>query len=89
MIFPVVRLNRQVVDAGDAPLHEPMLVELPVFVAIRAPPMTCVVMPLVRETYGYTVSVKRPKLFGQSVIQFFTPLSGEKPNDRLAARQEL
>src|SRR5512147_422574 len=45
--FPLRRRNRQVVDAGDAPLHQPLLVEFPVFVAVGAEPVSGIIVPFV------------------------------------------
>ena len=49
-----------IVDARDAQAHEPVFVELPVFVAIGAEPVAGVIMPLVGEADGNSVSVKSP-----------------------------
>jgi hypothetical protein len=43
--------NRQVVDTRVAAHHEALLVELPVFVAIGAVPVTRVVVPFVSEAH--------------------------------------
>src|SRR5271170_2345341 len=47
VIAAIAFRNRQIIDAGDAQSHEPVLVELPVFIAIAAKPMAAVVVPLV------------------------------------------
>src|SRR5262245_19561518 len=47
--------NGQIVDARDAPLHEPAIVELPVLVAVRAIPVARIVVPLIGETHGNAI----------------------------------
>jgi hypothetical protein len=39
MIFALTLFDWQIVDAGDPPTHQALLVEFPVFVAITAKPM--------------------------------------------------
>ena len=78
MILPFNGLNWQVVYAGDAALHEPMLIKLPFFVAIGTVPEARIVMPFIGKTNGYSIAVKRPHFFDEPVIQFLVPLSSEK-----------
>src|SRR4029450_7615698 len=82
-------LKREVVDAGNASLHKSMLVELPVFIAIGAEPMTSVVVPFVGKADGDTVAVKSRKILDQTIVQFLAPLADEKLNNRFTARQKL
>src|SRR5258705_6715513 len=80
-VFAVFILDRQVVDAGDAPLHEALRIEFPVLVAIGAEPVTEVVMPFVGKTDGNAVALKCPQLLDEPVIQLLAPLAGEERND--------
>ena len=89
MILALVFLKWQIVDAGDAPLHESELIKLPVFVALRAPPLSGAVMPFVGKAYGNAVAVICPQFLDEPIVQFVVPLSGQKLNDGCAARQEL
>ena len=75
MILAFALLNWQVIYAGNASLHEPLLIKLPIFVAIGTVPLAGVVMPLVGKAHGYSIPMKRPKFFDEPVIQFFVPLS--------------
>src|SRR5262249_59750627 len=43
----LVRGDRQVVDAGDAQTHQPLVIELPVLVAVGAEVLAAVVVPFV------------------------------------------
>jgi len=45
-----------IVDGRESNPHDAILIELPVFVAIRPVPMTRVVMPLVREADGHAIT---------------------------------
>src|SRR6202008_4310860 len=55
MIFALTLLDRQIVDAGNAQTHQPVLVEFPVLVAVAAIPAAAVVMPLIGKTDCNTV----------------------------------
>src|SRR5512144_373448 len=77
--------DRGVVDARDAQAHQPVLVELPVLVAVAAEPVAAVVVPLVGEAHGDAVVAERPQLLDQPVIELAAPLAGEERLDRRAA----
>ena len=50
-VLAVRFLNREVINTRNATTHKTVLVELPVFVAIRAKPIERIVMPLVGKAY--------------------------------------
>jgi hypothetical protein len=56
-------LNWQIVDGSKPEAHQPVLIELPIFIAIRAKPIPGVIVPFRRKPHGDTVFLKRPKLF--------------------------
>ena len=60
VVFPVVGLDRQVVDAGMAQPHQPFLVELPVLVTVGAEPAAGIVVPFVGEAHRDAVALERP-----------------------------
>ena len=60
MVLAFRFLNGQVVDAGDAAVHETVVAELPVFVAVGAEPVVGVVVPFVGEADGDAVVVEGP-----------------------------
>jgi hypothetical protein len=68
MIFPLVVIYREVIDACDTAVHESMLAKLPVFVSVRTEPVAGIVMPLIGKSNGDTVAVKCPKFFDEAVI---------------------
>jgi hypothetical protein len=67
--FALALLDRQIVDAGDAPAHQALLVEFPVLVAIAAEPIAAVVMLFVSEPHRDAVLAEGPDLLDQAVIQ--------------------
>src|SRR5207253_8419822 len=81
--------DRQVVDARMAAPHEPVAVEFPVFVSVRAEPVTAVVVPLVREANGDAIAAHGPELFDETVVQLFAPLAPQELHDGLTAGDEL
>src|SRR5438874_1309012 len=74
---------------SDARLHETMLVELPVLVAVRAEPLAGVVMPLVGEAHGDAVAVEGPQFLDEPVVELLVPFAREELHDGLAPLQEL
>src|SRR5271170_1703973 len=85
MVFAIALLDRQIVDAGEAPLHQPICAKLPILVAVGAEPIGGIVAPFIGETHGDAVAGETPKLFDQSVIELALPLPREKCDDRGAA----
>jgi hypothetical protein len=63
VIFALALGDRQVVDASEASAHQTVLVELPVFIAVRAEPVAAIVMPLIGKAYRNPVVGKRPYFF--------------------------
>jgi hypothetical protein len=69
--FPLVFLDRQVIDAGKAMLHQPIFIERPVFVAAGTEPVACVVAPFIGEADGDALVFKSPWLLDQTVVDFW------------------
>jgi hypothetical protein len=84
----LVLLDPYVVDAGLAPGHQPVLVELPQLVAVRPPPLPVGVVRLVLEADGDAVAVEGPQVLAQGVLAFTRPLFGEESDDLGAAGDE-
>jgi len=61
MELALVGPDRQIVDAGEAALHESVLVELPVLVAVGAEPLSRVVVPFIGKAHGDAVTGAGPK----------------------------
>src|SRR5580704_2544140 len=88
-IFALAFLDRQIVDAGDAPPHQAVLIELPVFVAVAAKPAAGIVVPFIGKANGDPVVTEGPHLLDEPLIQFATPFAGEEGFNRLAAADEF
>ncbi len=78
-----------VVDAGVALLHVALGIELPVFIAMRAVPLACVVVPLVDEAHRDAVVGKGPQLLDQPVVQLPRPLAHQKRVHLFPAHRKL
>ena len=79
----------RIVDAGDTSLHEPLGVELPEFVAIRAEPLAASIVVFVGKADGDAVFTESPDFLDQPIVQFERPLAGQKSDDRLAPFEEF
>src|ERR1700693_5813487 len=72
-----------IVDGSKPQAHQPVLIELPIFIAIGAKPIPGVIVPFIGKADGDTVSLERPKLFDQPIVQLFRPFASEKRDDFL------
>ena len=84
-IFAIRFLDRKVIDACDAPLHQAIRIKFPILVAIRPKPIPAVVMPFIGKPDRDPIFMKRPQLLDQPIIQLFRPFPGKKLHDRLPA----
>src|ERR687887_1457401 len=89
MEAPLALLDRDIVDAGFAPAHQPVLVELPLLIAVGAMPLPGIVVPLILEAHRDAVLVERPEILDQAVVVLLRPFAGEKFDDRRAAFKEF
>jgi len=69
MIFALRFLNWKIIDARESQPHQAIVVELPILVAIRAIPISRIVVPLVGEPHGDAVIRERPQFLDQAVVQ--------------------
>src|SRR3954463_11493147 len=86
---PVALLDRDVVDARLAAAHVALVVELPLLVAVAAPPLARGVAALVLEAHGDAIAGERPQVLAQRVVALALPLAGQERDDLGAAREEL
>src|SRR5215467_11406666 len=89
MIFAFAFLDRQVINAGDAKAHQPLFVELPIFIAIAAKPVAAVVVPFIGEAHGDAISAESPDFLDQPVIKFARPFARQESFDGVAPMDEL
>ena len=76
-------LDRQVIDAGEAPLHQAEFVELPVLVAVAAPPLAVVVVPFVFEAHGDAIARDSLEAFEHLAIAEREALEAGEDHGRL------
>src|SRR3954447_6004313 len=86
---PLGLLDRDVVDARLAAAHVALVVELPLLVAVAAPPLPRRVATLVLEAHGDPVAAERPQVLAQRVVELALPLARQELDDRGAAGEEL
>src|ERR1700729_3843759 len=73
--------NRDVVDAGLAPAHQAVPVELPLLIAIGAIPLAVRIVPLILKAHRDAIVVERPETLNQAIVMFFRPFAREKSDD--------
>ena len=78
MILSFTLFDWKVIDAGDAQVHRPVLIELPILVAIAAKPIATIVVPFIGEANRDSVLAKRPNLLDQAVVKLAIPLARQK-----------
>src|SRR5512145_2572185 len=89
MEFALDRRERQIVDGAKPKLHEAALIELPVFISVRAEPVAGIVMPFVGEANGDAIVAESPHLLDETVVKLAGPFAGEERHNRLAPLKEL
>lgn len=68
--FAVRSCHGHIVDAGLATMHQSIVVELPLLIAMGTEPISGVVMPFVRKPHGNAVAVGCSDLLHEAVVQF-------------------
>ncbi len=86
MEFAFCLCDRVLVDAGDAALHQPVGVELPVLVAIGAEPAAAVVAIFIGEADGDAVAGMGPDFLDQPVVELARPFARQEGFDRRRGR---
>ena len=66
--------------------HQPVLVELPVFVAVGTEPVAGVIVPLVRKAHGDAIAGEGPELLREAVVELAIPFAGQERDDLVASR---
>jgi hypothetical protein len=81
VILTIRLFNGKIVDARKPQPHQTVVIEFPILVAVRAKPISRVIVPLVCKPHSYSIVREGPELFDEPVIQFFRPFAREKGND--------
>src|ERR1700674_5437378 len=89
VILALHLLDRHIVDGSKPQAHQPVLIELPILISIGAKPIPGVIVPFIGKAHGDTVSLERPKLLDQPIIQLLRPFASEKRDDFLPSVHEF
>src|SRR6266478_796864 len=81
--------DRHIVDAGFAPAHQAVFIELPLLVAVGAVPLPGIVMPFILKAHCDVIVVERPEILDQAILMLPCPFAGEERDDRGAAFKEF
>src|ERR1700692_2147500 len=82
-------LDREIVDGSKPHTHQPVIIELPILIAIRAKPIPGVIAAFIGKAHCDTVSLERPQLFYQPIVQLPCPFASEKRDDFLSSVHEF
>lgn len=86
MKFARALLDRQIIDARETQLHKPVLIELPILIAVRAKPLAILIVPLIRETHRDAIICECPEFLDQTVLLLPLPFALQKVLDLFAPR---
>ena len=81
--------DRQVIDAGVTVLHQAVFNKFPVFVPVRAEPVSAIIAPFVGVAHSDPVFGERPQFFDQAVFVFAYPFAGQKRLGLVAVGDEM
>src|SRR5712691_8833269 len=82
-------MDGKVVDRREPKSHEPVIIELPILIAIGAIPVTRIVVPFASEPHRNAVPGERPQFLDEPVIQLLDPLVRKKSGDFISPIDEL
>src|ERR1700759_4547621 len=85
---PLLLADAEIVDGAFTAPVETVGVELPQFVAVAAPPLSGLVVPLVLEPHGDVVLVECPQSLASCVGMLAAPFRGQEVDDLVAAGDE-
>src|SRR5688572_28204959 len=83
------RADLDIVDAGDASVHESVRIELPVLVAVTAEPAATYVVPFVGKAHRNAIVAMRPDLLDEPVVELTLPLAMQEGHHCRASLEEL
>src|SRR6185312_15286803 len=78
-----------IVDAGFAPAHQPVLIELPLLVAVGAMPLTTGIVPFILKAHRDAIAVERPEILDQAIVELVRPFAFQEGDDRRAPFEKL
>jgi hypothetical protein len=81
MVLTLTSGDRQIVDAGEVLLLEPVRIEIPILIAAGPKPLSARVMSFVGKPDGDEIVRKGPDLLDQAVVRFTHPFGAQKGDD--------
>src|SRR6202041_3929185 len=75
IILALRLLDWQIVDGSKPQAHQPVLIKLPILIAIRAKPSSRGIVPFIGKAHGETVPREPPKLLYQRIVTLFRPFA--------------
>src|SRR5262245_42905956 len=82
-------VDGHVVDACLAASHVSVVVELPLLVAVAAPPLSRRIPALVLKANGDPIVAERPEVLSKRVVELAIPLAAQEVHNRWTAGREL
>jgi hypothetical protein len=79
----------QIVDASKTPGHKTVAVKFPILVPVGSKPVATIIVPFVSKADCNSIFMKSPELLNESIVQFPSPLMGEKLDNCLTAGEKL
>src|ERR1700733_4604934 len=70
-------------------MHDPLGIELPVFVSIRTVPLPRIIMKLISEANRNPVAIVSPQFLDEAIIQFALPFAQQEAHNLFAPVEEL
>src|SRR5436190_4999817 len=89
MKHPLGLLDRNVVNRSATPPIEPVLIILPFFIPVCTEPVIRIIVIFVCETNCDSISVDRPQLLNQAIVEFFFPFSLKKFDDFFSSARKF
>ena len=83
------RIDFEIVDAGNAPLHEAVGREFPAFVAVGPEPPALAIMRFIGKADSNSVAGKGPQFLDQPVLAFGFPFSRQEVFNGVAAGKKF
>src|SRR5262249_53169731 len=89
MVLALGFFDWEIVDAGNASAHQPLLIKFPILIAIATEPIAAIIVPFIGEANRDSVLAECPNLLDQAVIELAIPLTRQKCFDFRTTLDEL
>jgi hypothetical protein len=89
MEFALRFRDREIVDTGEAFLHQSIDGKLPIFIPVRTKPVFAIVMPFAGKPHSDPIIRECPQLLNQAVFKLLGPFARKKCDYLGAAADKL